>query len=339
MIQRSEAEIDGWLEDLDVFREQLVRIHPNPFWRVPEAEYDQSLDELRANLPGMSDTEIIVALARIVAFVDGHSAINLFADPANFQLYPLRLYLFSDGLFVIDAQEPYTGAVGARVARIGNLSIEEALEAITPYIPHDNPSTIQTGIANWLLRPEVLHTLGVIDAVDRPEILIEKSDGTRTTLNPAPISWHDCRAWSGGGAFGLPERPEPLFLSRAFSENHWFTYLEDSGTLFIQYNQVGPGTDLMAQEIREFLDGQEVERVILDMRLNFGGDNTTFRSFLELLSEDPRVNQPGRFFTIIGRQTFSAAANFATELENRTHVIFVGEPMGGSPNLYGDTVP
>jgi hypothetical protein len=37
--------------------------------------------------------------------------------------------------------------------------------------------------------------------------------------------------------------------------------------------------------------------------------------------------------------TFSAAANFATDLEGSTSVIFAGEPMGGSPNLYGDTRP
>ena len=36
--------------------------------------------------------------------------------------------------------------------------------------------------------------------------------------------------------------------------------------------------------------------------------------------------------------TFSAAENFATELEGVARPVFVGEPSGGSPNLYGDTV-
>ena len=54
---------------------------------------------------------------------------------------------------------------------------------------------------------------------------------------------------------------------------------------------------------------------------------------------DPTVDRPGRLFAIIGRVTFSAAANFATDLEQATSVTFAGEPMGGSPNLYGDTRP
>ena len=37
--------------------------------------------------------------------------------------------------------------------------------------------------------------------------------------------------------------------------------------------------------------------------------------------------------------TLSAAVNFVTELEQSLHPIFVGEPTGEPPNLYGDTRP
>ncbi|HAV77815.1 MAG TPA: hypothetical protein DCX53_10750, partial [Anaerolineae bacterium] len=139
--------------------------------------------------------------------------------------------------------------------------------------------------------------------------------------------------------YGLPQRAEPLYLSRAGIESFWTVYLEDTGTLYIQYNRVQSGIGGLVREIQEILDQEVVERVVLDLRLNPGGDNTTYRSLLDLLSTDTRINRPGHFFTILGRQTFSAASNFATELENRTHTIFVGEPMGGSPNLFGDVVP
>ena len=41
---------------------------------------------------------------------------------------------------------------------------------------------------------------------------------------------------------------------------------------------------------------------------------------------------------LVGRTTFSAAANLLVELEERADPILVGEPSGGSPNLYGDTI-
>jgi C-terminal processing protease CtpA/Prc len=51
------------------------------------------------------------------------------------------------------------------------------------------------------------------------------------------------------------------------------------------------------------------------------------------------VDRQGRLYALIGRSTFSAAVNFATELERDTSVVFVGEPTGGSSNLYADTMP
>ena len=74
---------------------------------------------------------------------------------------------------------------------------------------------------------------------------------------------------------------------------------------------------------------------MVDLRNNGGGDNTTYRHLLAVL-QDPAIDRPGQLDVLIGRLTFSAAANFATEVERTTDAIFVGEDMGGSPNLYGD---
>ena len=54
------------------------------------------------------------------------------------------------------------------------------------------------------------------------------------------------------------------------------------------------------------------------------------------LLRGPNVNRPGRFYVLIARSTFSAAALLAAELDRSTRAIFVGEPTGGSPNLYAD---
>ena len=91
-------------------------------------------------------------------------------------------------------------------------------------------------------------------------------------------------------------------------------------------------------EIRERAQADDVERVVIDLRHNSGGDNTTLAP-LELALRDPAIDRPGKLFAIIGRVTFSAAANFATDLEGATSVTFAGEDMGGSPNLFGDTRP
>ena len=71
------------------------------------------------------------------------------------------------------------------------------------------------------------------------------------------------------------------------------------------------------------------------MRHNGGGDATTYGPLLNVLGSSA-VNRPGRFFTMIGRRTFSAGGNFVTELEQTTDTLFVGEPTGGSPVGFGE---
>jgi hypothetical protein len=43
-------------------------------------------------------------------------------------------------------------------------------------------------------------------------------------------------------------------------------------------------------------------------------------------------------FVIIGRRTYSAAQIGATQIEQHTSAIFVGEPTGSSPNFVGEDV-
>ena len=50
----------------------------------------------------------------------------------------------------------------------------------------------------------------------------------------------------------------------------------------------------------------------------------------------PEIDKPGRLFVLTDRVTFSAAANFTTEIEQSTRAIFVGEAPGGGLNFWDD---
>jgi hypothetical protein len=79
-----------------------------------------------------------------------------------------------------------------------------------------------------------------------------------------------------------------------------------------------------------------VERIVLDLRLNGGGNNYLNRGLVLALVGDEGLNRYGRLFTIIGRNTFSAAMSLVSALERWTETIFVGEPTGNTPSQYGD---
>ena len=79
--------------------------------------------------------------------------------------------------------------------------------------------------------------------------------------------------------------------------------------------------------------------IVLDIRLNGGGDNTLFEPLKASFESMPGVSDERPIFRYHRQITQSAAQNFTTFLERHTRAIFVGEPTGESPNHYGDPDP
>jgi C-terminal processing protease CtpA/Prc len=137
-----------------------------------------------------------------------------------------------------------------------------------------------------------------------------------------------------GFVYALPRRPAPLYLRRR-GQDHYVTTVAGGRAVFVGYNFTLGSTYTEARQVLRLAKRKKVRRVIVDVRLNPGGDNHTYTDLLRAL-RSKWVNRRGRLIVLISRSTFSAAENFITELERRTRATFVGEPSGGSPNLYGD---
>jgi tetratricopeptide (TPR) repeat protein len=133
--------------------------------------------------------------------------------------------------------------------------------------------------------------------------------------------------------------PTPLWLKSP--ENYfWFEYVEDSRTVYVQYNEVANKTDESVADFSKrlfaFVDTHPVDRFVLDLRWNTGGNNYLNKPLLLGIIKSNKIDQRGKLFTIIGRRTFSAAQNLVNDLEKYTNTLFVGEPTAGNPNFYGD---
>ena len=88
----------------------------------------------------------------------------------------------------------------------------------------------------------------------------------------------------------------------------------------------------------DFVDANPVDKLVIDLRNNGGGNNTLNTPIIINLIRS-KVNKRGHLFVITGRQTFSAAQNFVNQIEKWTEAIFVGEPTADHVNMYGDNRP
>ena len=128
------ADVLRWAEDLQVLSDGVRDLHPNPFWRQPEVEFDAALAAAPERLATMSDADARAEVMRLTARIDGHTGVYL--GEVGFHLYDVHLYDFGGEFAIIAAGDPTL--IGATVLRIGGMPVAAAAEAVTPYSPFDN---------------------------------------------------------------------------------------------------------------------------------------------------------------------------------------------------------
>jgi C-terminal processing protease CtpA/Prc len=89
-------------------------------------------------------------------------------------------------------------------------------------------------------------------------------------------------------------------------------------------------------DLMKIINQEDVDRLVIDLRNNLGGNSTLLEPFISELSSCHKLNRVGGIYVILGRETFSSALLNAYALKNKTSAIFIGEATGGKPNCYGE---
>jgi hypothetical protein len=329
-------------DDVRLLMERIRTAHPDPFHATPEAAFQAAADGLAARADGLSPDQLLVELMRFSCLLgerDGHSGIFPL-DSSNrrvLHLFPLYLYKFSDGLFVV-AAPGRESLVGSKVLALDGIPADELERQVRPLVPRDNEATRDDRFMSFLLTAEVLHGLGLRAGTGPAAFTLQRPRAAPQEVTLAPVSaaayLRLMHPLFPSFVYALPKRPKPLYLRRR-GEDHYVTTINRGRAVFVGYNMTVGSTWPEARKLARLVKSRKVRRVVVDVRLNPGGDNHTYAPLFAVL-RSKAVNRPGRLVVLISRSTFSAAENFITDLERRTRAVFVGETSGGSPNLYGD---
>jgi hypothetical protein len=260
---------------------------------------------------------------------------------------PVQFSLFEEGLFIVAADPRQAALLGAEVLRIGARSADEAIVAVDTIVHRDNengqwPKRL---IPRLLRIVPLLHALGVADRDDELGLELRGFDGeTRwIALQPILVAPDERRFPYPEGWTFFPDTlsaPRPHYL-RNMEVAYWFEYLREERTIYFQFNAVrdDPAEPLadFTQRLFRFIDDHDVEKLVIDIRWNGGGNTFLEMPLLHRLIGS-KVNQRGGLFVIIGRATFSAAQNLANLIDRHTEAIFAGEPTGSGPTFIGETI-
>jgi hypothetical protein len=213
-------------------------------------------------------------------------------------------------------------------------------------VSKDSEQAVTRAFGDYIRYPQLLNGLGLQSQSDRIVLTVRGADGkTRTTeVYVAPrdpdfsrIAGHP--TWVT--VFQNSPDPLPLYLKDRRSP-YWFETLRDQPkTLYFQFNLVvNSQTETLQQfldRLFKFIDENQIDKLIIDMRWNNGGNTLLLQPLINGLIRHDKLNQTGKLFVIIGRYTFSAAINAAASINANTNAIFVGEPTPTGPNFVGES--
>lgn len=345
---------EKWQEDVTFLKNIVETKYSNLFYKVTKEQFESAADELYRKIPGLSENEIRLGFFKLIAmFKFGHTHMGFRAGEGDgptpmFHQIPLRFYYFSDGVYISSVSAKYSEALGGKVLKIGNTGIDEVLSKYHDVISTENEEFFKSNIQYYLFIPEFLHALRITDSDDKVSItylidgnektIVMDSDNGNVNFGNFGLSLPD--GWVD--SYSELNKPSSVLWMKEPGKFRYFEYLPDQKILYVRHSIIleDPKSETIKQffeNVFNFVDSHDVDKFVLDIRLNGGGNNYLNKSIITGLIRSRNINRYGHLFVITGKATFSAAQNLTNNLEKFTEAIFVGEPTAENVNFYGDT--
>jgi hypothetical protein len=327
----------SWLEDINFLSSELYDKHKNLFFLKSKDDFFKEIDRLKVDIELLTDNEIKLQIAKIVASVrDAHTSVSL---PIT-RFLPLELYWFSDGIYVTLATSEYNNILYCKITKVNEITIEKVIIILSSIISYENETYLKSQLPKYFPAIELLYDLELVNDIDSIVLTFEDENQKINTLEVKSLPLRECREKLSiiGDDFEINNKL-PLYR-RNSDKYYWFQYINTYKTVYFKYNacrDMVPTTVItFCSKLMEFIEENDVEKLIIDMRNNFGGNSTLLDPFIEDIKHCPKINKRGKLFVIIGRETFSSALLNAFSLKKNTYSTFLGEPTGGKPNCYGE---
>ena len=147
--------IKGWSADIDTMlllmksQHYIYRSKPLPQQLLDNAS------SLKTRVAQYSDERMLNELERLMFYMhDGHSYILPVAMKVQAFFLPVQFYIFSDGVYIIDADEPYKNLIGSKVLTIQNVAVAKLVNDMNNFILVDKHRRIR-GVYNGTLALEM----------------------------------------------------------------------------------------------------------------------------------------------------------------------------------------
>jgi hypothetical protein len=316
-------------EDITFFKNELPKRHKNLFSKIEKEEYNDLTDQLIDKIDQLNNNQLFVELNKIVASIgDAHTNISIWDGYS----YPLKFWIFDGKVYVVNADTTLKDMIFSQILKIDGIDIDKVLKQLTSLISHENDSWVLAMLPNYLQAPVYMYGLGIVknesEAVFTVQIDGEEKDFTVSALE------------NGENADFVNEKTEDVLIG-AYEKYYTYEYMPDYKALYFEYNVCADMDNIkfidFNKEMFNFIEENNLDKVIIDLRNNSGGNSEILNPFTKSLKSYIKENNNVKVYILVGRNTFSSGMFAIYRVkESAPEAISVGEPTGGALDCYGE---
>lgn len=328
----------NWQRDVAYLARRLPLVHVDGLADVSRTAWMAAAHRLEQQVPRLSDGQVIVGMARMVAMLHDDET-QLVLPPSA--IYPFAARWIGGGLYLIGVPAADRWLLGARLVAVDGHPMREVVARLRAMIDYQDPGEAQGWEVGWdhlgpsqpgyLNDANLLRWLGITRSATTAEFTVRTARGNIRTVKLA--------------AGGLPSRSFPQISFVAFplylrhtAEPYWLQILSGQRAVYLKYNQCLPGTGFqrLAAQALAVLRAHPAFRLIVDLRNNPGGDSQPFQASITGIRADPAINRRGRIFGLINDFTASSATVDSYQLRRVTNALLIGQEAADPIDEFGN---
>ena len=351
------------LEDFEFITESILSIHPDPL-RNFEGDWEIEVNRIKESLVDpLSVGEFLLRVQKFVSKVgDAHTLVT-FGESIEYNMLPIFFEWVEEELVV---KRSYLSGihVGDRVEKIGDKEVSFIKKELGKFASAENEFWRQQTVLQFIMVETYLRFLNVVNEEQISLTLIGQGGESRVVEVDLYSREHILEKIKKGESF-------TWFGWEIFEE-------EQVGYFYLKECMVSEEYELSVTEFFERVTEAKIDKIILDLRDNGGGDSRVIYPFLQhfpprfikqfasvevKFSEEAKVQRgydreygkerdtqsmhdnirkeptfKGELFVLVNNGTFSSASMFATMLHDNHLGEIIGEPTGGAPSAFGDLI-
>jgi len=326
-----------WEKDLDYLNKKIQKEFVS-FDLSIKKKFHKKVNLVKSQLSSIDNSATAIKVGQLLASLgDGHTEMSVLQKATDFGRLPIAMYFFEEGLYIVAAHKGYEHYIGHKVLKIGNKTVPELVEALKTVMTYDNKYEILHAGPTFLVVPEVLSFLKIIEDKTTVLLTLETEDAeVLENQNIEPVKNKEYTNVSWTTIFDVNAIKEPLRRKNR-GQDYWFKYIEEDKTMYFNFSrnndQKGqPTIKSVVSAMFKEINIRKAEKLIIDLRANRGGNYKKSRPLINAIKKHSSINKEGKLYAITGRTTFSAAMVTSIFLKKETNAILVGEPSRGHPN-------